>query len=288
MLRNKNALFYIIGCVMYGTNGLLVNHIPMKSYEIAVLRSIFGSAFLLVLFLAAGGRFTFTKHKKQFACLAASSVIMGTSGILLYEAFSQIGVSVSTLLYYCGPVVVILLSPILFKEKLTWVKLASIAVIFAGIILVNGLATGGSYSEWGLLCGAMSAVCWAFMVILNKKVTDIRGLEKATLQICISLVPTGLFAIMKQGWYLPVPAQAWPYVLVLGAINTGLGSYFYFSSMGNLPVQTASTLGYLEPLTAVIAGVAVLHEPMNAYQIIGAAMVLGGALLSELKTPPRD
>jgi hypothetical protein len=44
---------------------------------------------------------------------------MGTSWMFLYEAYAQVGVSIATLAYYCGPVIVMVLSPILFRKKMT-------------------------------------------------------------------------------------------------------------------------------------------------------------------------
>ena len=71
-------------------------------------------------------------------------------------------------------------------------------------------------------------------------------------------------------------------MLILGLINTGIGCYFYFSSIGKLPVQTVAICGYLEPLSAVLFSVAFLHESMSIIQIIGAVCIIGGAVFSEL------
>ena len=74
--------------------------------------------------------------------------------MFLYEAYQQIGVSLSSLLYYCGPVIVMILSPIIFREKLTSPKLLGFATVLVGIFLVNGHAVGSS-NTWGFFCGAM-------------------------------------------------------------------------------------------------------------------------------------
>ena len=71
-------------------------------------------------------------------------------------------------------------------------------------------------------------------------------------------------------------------MLILGLFNTGIGCYFYFSSIGKLPVQTVAICGYLEPLSAVVFSVIVLHETMLPIQILGAALIIGGAVSSEL------
>lgn len=69
--------------------------------------------------------------------IALSGVAMGLSWMFLYEAYNRIGVSISSLLYYCGPVIVILLAPIVFKEKLTVHKLVGLFSVFIGIIFVK-------------------------------------------------------------------------------------------------------------------------------------------------------
>ncbi|MBQ8748040.1 MAG: DMT family transporter, partial [Clostridia bacterium] len=66
-------------------------------------------------------------------------------------------------------------------------------------------------------------------------------------------------------------------------LNTGIGCYFYFSSIGKLPVQTVAICGYLEPLSAVVFSVIFLKETMLPIQIIGAVLIIGGAMLGEYR-----
>ena len=101
---------------------------------------------------------------------------MGTSWMFLYEAYTQIGVSIASLCYYCGPVIVMILSPLLFKEKLTSIKIIGFLAVVIGIFLVNGYGAVTA-NRFGLLCGLASAVMYAFMVIFNKKTSSITGLE---------------------------------------------------------------------------------------------------------------
>ena len=68
---------------------------------------------------------------------------------------------------------------------------------------------------------------------------------------------------------------------MLGLLNTGIGCYFYFSSIGKLPVQSVAVCGYLEPLSAVAFSVLLLHENLLPVQLIGAVLIIGGAVFSE-------
>lgn len=89
--------------------------------------------------------------------------------MLLYEAYQQVGISIASLAYYCGPVIVMILSPFLFRETLTWPKIAVFLTVLAGMCLVNLQALDEGKTIWGLFCGLMSAFMYALMVTANKK-----------------------------------------------------------------------------------------------------------------------
>lgn len=272
---------YIIALLLFGSNGIVASFINMNSYEIVLLRTLLGSLLLLSIFLISKGKFTFYKHKKHFLYLAVSGIAMGTSWMLLYEAYTRIGVSISSLLYYCGPVIVMVLSPLLFKEKLNIFKVSGFISVLCGVFLVNGNALSDGGDTFGILCGVLSAVMYAFMVIFNKKATSITGLENSTLQLIISFLTVAVFVGIKQGIVMDIPTDSILPLLILGFINTGIGCYFYFSSIGNLPVQSVAICGYLEPLSAVLLSVLILRETMLPMQIIGALLILGGAIFGE-------
>ena len=63
---------------------------------------------------------------------------MGASWMLLYEAYAQIGVSIASLFYHCSLPNVMILSPILFKERLTAAKIVGFMAFLCGIFLING------------------------------------------------------------------------------------------------------------------------------------------------------
>jgi len=84
-----------------------------------------------------------------------------------------------------------------------------------------------------------------------------------------------------------ISTSSWPPILWLGLINTGLGCFFYFSSIGKLPAQSVAVCGYIEPLSAVLLSAIVLKERMMPLQFLGAALIIGGALYGELRDSSR-
>lgn len=278
----KRSYFqYILALLLFGSNGIVASFIRMNSYEIVLLRTLLGSLLLCIFFLLGRGRFTFFKYKKDFLCLLASGAAMGVSWILLYEAYGRIGVGISSLLYYCGPVIVMIVSPFLFREKLTVFKVIGFLSVLVGVFLINGNIAQDRSDGFGILCGLLSAVLYALMVIFNKKAVKITGLENATVQLIISFLTVAVFVGIRQGFVMSVPTDGIWAILTLGLLNTGVGCYFYFSSIGKLPVQSVAICGYLEPLSAVLLSVLLLKETMLPLQIVGTVLILGGAVFGE-------
>ena len=174
----------------------------------------------------------------------------------------------------------------LFQEKLTSTKIIGFLAVVIGIFLVNGhgAVTANSF---GLLCGLASAVMYAFMVIFNKKAAAITGLENSALQLFIAFATVAVFVGLKQGFMIDIPTESVLPIFVLGLLNTGIGCYLYFSSIEKIPVQTVAICGYLEPLSAVLFSVIFLSEKLLPMQIIGAVLIIGGAIFGECVKPKR-
>ena len=202
--------------------------------------------------------------------------------MFLLEAYQRIGVGIATMVYYCGPLIVMVLAPVLFREKLTWAKAAGFLAVLTGMLCINAQTLSEGKVGWGLFCGVMSALMYALMVILNKKAAGATGLENSMWQLTTAFLTVAVFVGLKQGLMIHIEPGDWLPILILGIFNTGVGCYFYFSSIGDLPVQTVAICGYLEPLSAVIFSMLLLHESMTAVQAVGVALILGGAIFGEL------
>lgn len=282
MERTRAYGKYLSALLLFGLNGIVASHIQLSSYEIVFTRSLIASVFLALIFIITQKRFRFPENKRHFFYLALSGVAMGTSWMFLYEAYRQIGVGVATLANYCGPVIVMVVSPLFFREKITLPKIAGFLTVMVGMVCINYGAMTEGKSVWGVFCGIMSAVTYAGMIISNKKASSITGLENAMWQLISAFVTVGIFLGFKQGLVLRIGRESLLPVLILGVVNTGIGCYFYFSSIGWLPVQSVAICGYLEPLAAVVFSALLLHEAMDAVQILGVLLIFGGAAFGEL------
>lgn len=282
MDRNRHFFFRYIGSLLlFGFNGIVASHIPLDSTHIVLLRSLLGSMSLLAFFFLSGHRFSFTGRGQDVLLICLSGAAMGASWMLLYEGYQRIGVATASLLYYCGPVIVMALSPLFFREKLTYVKLIGFSAVCAGIVLINGLS-GEALNVIGCICGIGGAVFYAVMLILNKKARSVDGMENSLLQMLSATATTVLFLLCrKQLSFSVTEGRVWLWILLLGLVNTGFGCWCYFSAIGALPVQTVAVCGYIEPMSAVVFSALLLREHMTPPQLLGAVLIVGGALFAE-------
>ncbi len=279
----NNGLFtYLAALLLFGSNGIIAAAIALPSSDIVLLRTFLG-ALSLVTILAITQR-----HKLQAPSrLLLSGAALGASWIFLFRAYQTIGVGVSSLLYYCGPIIVMALSPLIFGEKLTGGKIAGFVAVACGAFLIAAQGLGGNMPIAGIVCGIASAFCYALMVIASKGAPHIEGLENSTLQVSAAFVTALVLTLITQGApsFLSAGVAAsidWRAVVMLGVINTGIGCLLYFSAVAKLPVQTVAVVGYLEPLSAVVFSAVLLGEAITPVRLMGAALIIGGAIFCEL------
>ncbi len=118
---------------------------------------------------------------------------MAAEWLLLFEAYAQIGVSLGMLINYTGPAIVIALSPLLLKERITFAKVISLAAALLGAFFISGQAAVKGINTWGLLCAGLSAVAYAVMVLSNKLAQEITGTENAAIQLLCTTVVVAAF-----------------------------------------------------------------------------------------------
>ncbi len=274
-------LKYLAAVLLLGTNGIVASHIDLASYEIVLTRAYLGSIFLVALCLITRERADFLRYKKDAVMLLVSGMTLGVGWSAMYEAYVRVGVGIATLLNYAGPMIVLAASPFLFGEKWTRSLVVSVIMVIGGMICLNQNAAGGSLEPIGLLCGILSAVMYAAMVILTKKATRISGLSATLLSLLGASIVVTAFVLAKQGALPTVLPDDYLPVLILGIVNTGFCCYLYFSAMQKLPVRTVSVCGYIEPIAAVVFSMLLLGESLSLIQLIGGALVLGGSVYCE-------
>ena len=269
---------------IFGTLGIFVRNIPVSSGELALYRAVLAVLLISVFLLITKQKTPFANMKKELPLLLASGVAIGINWILLFEAYKYTTVSVATLSYYFAPVIVTLVCPILFKEKLTKRQFICFFMSTVGLVLITGLGEiGGGKDFIGILFGLGAAAFYATVILLNKFIRNVEGIHRTLLQFIAAVVTLVPYVLLTGGVTLGgLNGFGWANLLIVGLIHTGVTYCMYFSSLKELPGQKAAILSYIDPLVAVLISVTILGESMTLWQVIGGMLILGFTLWNEI------
>ena len=116
---NRSRLMMIASMAIFGTLAPFVRRIGVSSGELALYRALMAAALIAAFLLITKQKIPFAAIKKEIPLLLLSGMAMGFNWILLFQAYKYTTVSVATLSYYFAPVIVTILCPIIFRERLT-------------------------------------------------------------------------------------------------------------------------------------------------------------------------
>ena len=285
----KARLLYILSMVVFGTVGIFRRFIPLDSGLIAMIRGLLGGLFILFFLMAVKRPFRFSHLKGKLVHLLFIGGVIGFNWVALFEAYRYTSVATATLCYYMQPIFLILVSPFLFKEKLSWKKAVCVIIAFAGMVLVSGiLKVGvGSGDLRGVIFGLISALLYAFVIAANKLFTgDLDPYEKTMIELFAAGLAVAPYLALRGVFTSPETAAGFTGIsiillLVLGIFHTGITYVCYFGSLDKIRVQQAALFGYFDPVVAVILSQLILHETMTPLEWVGAVLIIGAAAVSE-------
>ena len=271
---------------IFGTIGIFVRLIPIPSSVIAMIRGFMGMLFLVAVMLISKSGISFEKVKKKALGLFVSGGFIGINWILLFESYRYTTVATATLCYYMAPILVILLSPLILKERLTAKKLICVMAALVGMAFVSGIlqSEGFSLSEIkGVLLGLGAALFYASVVLINKKLTEVPTYEKTAIQLGSAAVVILPYTLITENFSeMTFTPLAIILICVLGILHTGIAYALYFDAISKLSAQTAAIFSYIDPIVAIVLSAILLKEPLTTHSILGAILILGATFISEL------
>ena len=285
MSKKINPRFMLVtSMAIFGTIGVFVRNISVSSGELALYRAVLAAMLIGGFLFITKQRIPFSKIKKELPLLLFSGIVMGINWILLFEAYKYTTVSVATLSYYFAPVIVTIVCPFLFKEKLTGKQILCFVMSTLGIVLITGIGDMGGKNDFiGIMFGLGAACFYATVVLLNKFIKNVEGIHRTFLQFLSAIIILFPYVMMSSGVTLGnMNGIGWVNLLIVGIIHTGVTYCLYFSSLKELPGQKAAILSYIDPLVAVMISVTILGESMTVLQVIGGVLILGFTLWNEI------
>ncbi|MBN9646690.1 EamA family transporter [Terrisporobacter glycolicus] len=281
----KYKLGLIISMLIWGSIGIFVRYINFTSSQIALVRAILGSIFLIIFSMISKESLSKEKIKSNLLVLICCGICLGFNWIFLFQAYHYTTVSTATICYYLAPIIVMFLSPFLLKEKLNSVKVCCIVAAMIGMLCIVGIdkSSIGENNMVGILYGLSAACFYTGVVILNKFLKGISGRDSAIVQLSVSAIFLLPYVIFTEKISLVgVSSQSIILLLVLGVVHTGIAYLLYFTVIQKIESQTVAIYSYVDPISAIFMSAIILNESMSLLQIIGGILILGSTFISEV------
>ena len=282
---NAARMKIIVAMAIFGTIGVFRRYIPLDSSLIALVRGVVGTLCLLAAVLLGRRGLSWSAIRPKLPLLVISGAAMGFNWILLFEAYNHTTVATATLCYYMAPIIVILLSPLILRQHPMRRKVLCVIAALLGMVLVSGvLESGGVSGMTGVLLGLSAAALYASVVLMNQFLGGVPAMDKTILQLFSAAATMAPYVLRTVDFAAqPVDGLAIGMLLVVGVVHTGVAYWLYFGAMGKVPAQTAALLSYLDPVVAILLSALVLGERMTLLTGLGALLVLGATMVSEMR-----
>ena len=279
------------GC-LWGSMGLfvrLLNRSGFQTMNIVFLRAVITASVLLAALLLFK-RQTLRVRWKDLWCFAGTGIASVVFfNFCYFRTIEKLSMSVAAVLLYTAPAFVLVISAVLFHEKITKRKVISLILTVAGCALVSGVFAGGgpdSLDLPDLLIGIGAGVGYALYSIFSKLAIK-RGYGSLTITFYTFLFAAfGCFLIpgsdaafvfqniIHSGW------QMAGFVILFSLVTTVIPYFLYTLGLRGMDNSKASVIATVEPAVASLIGIFVFREQPGILQLVGILAVLGGVILS--------
>jgi drug/metabolite transporter (DMT)-like permease len=198
----KEKLYFVLSMIIFGAVGVFAKYIDMPSSKIALFLSLIGAVFLLIVFVYRKQKVSWSIVKKNAVALFIAGIALSGNWIFLFRAYKETTIANAALSYYFAPVLVIMLSPLVLKEKLSLKKVICIGVALLGLFFIlqnSTLKTTGNHLL-GIGCGLIAASFYATLTLTNKFIQELDGLTNTLLQLGLSAMLLLPFILFTDGF----------------------------------------------------------------------------------------
>lgn len=299
---NPAGICILLAGILWGSMGLFVrglNADGLQSLEIVEIRSLF-STIIIGLFLLFYDRSIFRIKLKDLWCFIGTGVLSLTFfNVCYFKTILMTSMSVAAILLYTAPIIVVLLSAVFFKEKITELKVWAMVLAFVGCFFVTGIVesillggmSGMILPVKGILIGLGSGLGYALYSIFSRFALE-RGYKSMTISFY-----TFLFSLIAT-FFIKSPIQVASKILAgnimkdlflcigIGLVTTVFPYLLYTYGLTKVENGKASIMASVEPVVASVLGIVVFHESISISGIIGIVMVLAAIVI--LNIPERN
>lgn len=208
------------------------------------------------------------------------SALRALTSVTLLIGYANISSGIASTINFMYPVIVAICMMFFFGEHKSWVDMVAIAASIFGVYLLasgDSLIVENGNTQLGLTCSIISAFSFAAYYILMKrlKADKIEVVKFTTWIMILSAVYFIICAFIFEGKLTMITGgKNWLYILGLGLWSTMISNFTGVKAVRRIGPTLTSILGALQPVTAVVLGVAFLGEHLYLKSVIGILLIL--------------
>ncbi|MGJ0339628.1 DMT family transporter [Aliarcobacter cryaerophilus] len=284
-LQTKGVILAIISAICYGMNplgALFLYEEGLNVNSVIFYRFIFASI-LLAIFMLIKKDFFYLKFK-EIILLALLGLLFGISAISLFNSFLYMDAGLASTVLFIYPIFVAIIMALFFKEKNSIITILSIVFAFIGVVLLYE-SDGANVSNFGIFLVILSSLCYAIYIVIINQYLKISALKVTFYSMLFCTITILIHSFFDSSLNIMplVNFNMWFYTIFLALVPTIISLLFLIKAIQLIGSTSASILGALEPLTAVLIGVYVFNEKITFWLVIGIVFILFGVILIVLK-----
>ncbi|PRM95621.1 EamA family transporter [Aliarcobacter cryaerophilus] len=284
-LQTKGVVLAIISAICYGMNplgALFLYEEGLNVNSVIFYRFIFASILLAIFMLIK--KDSFYLKFKEIILLALLGLLFGISAISLFNSFLYMDAGLASTVLFIYPIFVAIIMALFFKEKNSIITILSIIFAFLGVVLLYE-SDGANVSNFGIFLVIVSSLCYAIYIVIINQYLKISALKVTFYSMLFCTITILIHSFFDSSLNIMplVNFNMWFYTLFLALVPTIISLLFLIKAIQIVGSTSASILGALEPLTAVLIGVYVFNEKITFWLVIGIVFILFGVLLIVLK-----
>ena len=278
----KGYLCGIGAAVCYGTNPLGALYLYEDGINAnSVLFYRFALAVVMLGMLMAARRKSLKVSRRELSLLCALGVVFSTSSITLYFSFCFMDAGIASTLLFVYPVMVAVIMALLFKERLPAVSVFAIMLGLSGIAMLYHGDGGATLSTRGVMLVMFSSLSYAvYIVVVNKS-----PLRMSSMKLTFYVLFFGMLTVLTNSFITGLHIQMlttprmWSCAFMLALLPTVFSLVLMTISVHETGSTPTAVMGALEPLTAVVIGVAVFGEQLTPRLAAGIVLILTAVIM---------
>ncbi|MGJ0365049.1 DMT family transporter [Aliarcobacter cryaerophilus] len=284
-LQTKGVILAIISAICYGMNplgALFLYEEGLNVNSVIFYRFIFASILLAIFMLIK--KDSFYLKFKEIILLALLGLLFGISAISLFNSFLYMDAGLASTVLFIYPIFVAIIMALFFKEKNSIITILSIIFAFLGVVLLYE-SDGANVSNFGIFLVIVSSLCYAIYIVIINQYLKISALKVTFYSMLFCTITILIHSFFDSSLNIMplVNFNMWFYTVFLALVPTIISLLFLIKAIQIIGSTSASILGALEPLTAVLIGVYVFNEKITFWLVIGIVFILFGVILIVLK-----